>query len=442
MAAVSARWRSPYDREIARLAIPAFGALVAEPLYLLSDTAIVGHLGTPQLGGLAVASGVLLTLHSVFIFLAYGTTAAVSRLLGAGEEREAAHQAVQSLWLAGIIGGALVVVGLVGADALVGLMGADGAVRHNALVYLRISLFGVPALLAMLAGTGYLRGLQDTRAPLLVAVGTGALNLVLEVVLIYGLDRGIGASAASTVLAQWVGAAVYLHWIGRRARAHRVDLGPHPASLRRLGAVGRDLLVRTIALRAALVVATAVAARLGQTELAAYQISFEVWTFLAFVLDAVAIAGQAMVGRALGARDAGAARGASLRMIEWGVAGGVLLGALVLALRTVLPHLFSADPAVVELAAFTLAWVAMLQPVNAVAFVLDGVLIGAGDMRFLAWAMAGAAAVFVPAAAAVAATGAGIGWLWAALGLLMLTRAVTLGARFAGDRWLVVGAVR
>jgi putative MATE family efflux protein len=442
MTAVETRWRSPFDREIARLAVPAFGALIVEPIYVLTDTAIVGHLGTPQLGGLAVATSVLLTLHSVFIFLAYGTTAAVSRLLGAGDEQEAAHQAVQSLWLAGIIGCAIVVVGLLGSDALVTLMGAEGAVRHNALVYLRISLLGVPALLVVLAGTGYVRGLQDTRTPLLIAAGTAALNLVLEVAFVYGLGMSIAASAATTVVAQVVGAGVYLRLIGRSARGHGVDLGPHPASLRRLGAVGRDLLVRTVALRASLLVATAVATRLGTTEVAAHQIGFEIWNFLAHVLDAIAIAGQAIVGRALGAGDAGGARGASRRMIEWGVAAGGVLGAAVLAVRTALPHLFSGDPAVIELTAFVLVWVAVLQPVNAVAFVLDGVLIGAGDMRFLAWAMAGAAAVFVPAATAVAVTDAGIGWLWAAVGLFMTARAGALLARFAGDRWLVLGAVR
>jgi putative MATE family efflux protein len=442
MTAVETRWRSPFDREIARLAVPAFGALIVEPIYVLTDTAIVGHLGTPQLGGLAVATSVLLTLHSVFIFLAYGTTAAVSRLLGAGDEQEAAHQAVQSLWLAGIIGCAIVVVGLLGSDALVTLMGAEGAVRHNALVYLRISLLGVPALLVVLAGTGYVRGLQDTRTPLLIAAGTAALNLVLEVAFVYGLGMSIAASAATTVVAQVVGAGVYLRLIGRSARGHGVDLVPHPASLRRLGAVGRDLLVRTVALRASLLVATAVATRLGTTEVAAHQIGFEIWHFLAHVLDAIAIAGQAIVGRALGAGDAGGARGASRRMIEWGVAAGGVLGAAVLAVRTALPHLFSGDPAVIELTAFVLVWVAVLQPVNAVAFVLDGVLIGAGDMRFLAWAMAGAAAVFVPAATAVAVTDAGIGWLWAAVGLFMTARAGALLARFAGDRWLVLGAVR
>jgi putative MATE family efflux protein len=434
--------RSPLDREIARLAIPAFGALIAEPLYLLTDTAVVGHLGTPQLAGLAVASSVLLTLYAVFIFLAYGTTAAVSRLLGAGDEREAAHQAVQSMWLALVIGMGVTAVGLALSGPLVGWMGAEGAVRTNALVYLRISLPGVPAMLLVLAGAGYLRGLQDTRTPLLIAIGTAAANLVIEVALIYGLDQGIGASALATVLAQVGGAAVYIRRVGHAARRQGADLAPHPASLAALAGVGRDLLVRTAALRAALVVATAVAARLGSVDVAAHQIAFEIWSFLALGLDAIAIAGQAMVGRALGAGDGPGARDAGRRMTEWGVALGAVVGVLVAALRTVLPHLFTDDVEVLALASFLLVWVAALQPLNAVAFVLDGVLIGAGDMRFLAWAMIVAAAVFIPAALAVLALDAGIGWLWASLGLLMATRASTLLARFASGRWIILGARR
>jgi putative MATE family efflux protein len=434
--------RSPLDREIARLAIPAFGALIAEPLYVLTDTAIVGHLGTPQLAGLAVASSVLLTLYAVFIFLAYGTTAAVSRLLGAGDEREAAHQAVQSMWLAVFIGLGVSVIGLGLSGPLVGWMGAEGAVRTNALVYLRISLAGVPAMLLVLAGAGYLRGLQDTRTPLLVAIGTAAANLVIEVTLIYGLGQGIGASALATVLAQVGGAAVYVRRVGQAARQQGADLAPHPASLAALARVGGDLLVRTAALRAALVVATAVAARLGSVDVAAHVIAFEIWGFLALGLDAIAIAGQAMVGRALGAGDAPGARDAGRRMIEWGVALGALIGVLVAVLRTVLPHLFTDDAEVLALASFLLLWVAALQPVNAVAFVLDGVLIGAGDMRFLAEAMIVAAAVFIPAALLVLGLDAGIGWLWASLGLLMATRASTLLARFASNRWVVLGARR
>jgi putative MATE family efflux protein len=185
-----------------------------------------------------------------------------------------------------------------------------------------------------------------------------------------------------------------------------------------------------------------VAARLGPVEVAAHQIAFEIWNVLALGLDAIAIAGQAMVGRALGAGDGRAARDAGRRMIEWGVALGALVGLLVALLRTVLPHLFTDDAQVLALAGFLLLWVAALQPVNAVAFVLDGVLIGAGDMRFLAWAMILAAAVFISAALLVLALDAGIGWLWASLGLLMVTRSSTLLARFASDRWVVLGARR
>jgi putative MATE family efflux protein len=436
------RWRSPHDREIARLAIPAFGALIAEPLYVLTDTAIVGHLGTPQLGGLAVASSILLTLYAVFVFLAYGTTAAVSRLVGAGDERAAAAQGIQAMWLALGIGVVVMVAGLVLAEPLVGLLGAEGAVRANALVYLRISLLGVPALLLTLAGTGYLRGEQDTTTPLVVAATTALANLVLESVLIFGFDQGIGASALSTVLVQTGGAVAYVWRVGRSARAQEVGLRPHPASVRRLARVGLDLLVRTAALRAALLVTTAVATRLGTVEVAAHQVAFEVWSFLALGLDAVAIAGQALVGRALGAGDATGARAAGRRMIEWGVALGVVFGVALVAVRVPLAGVFTDDPAVEDLAAFLLVWVGVLQPVNAVAFVLDGVLIGAGDLRFLAAAMVVSTVAYVPLAVAVAVADAGIGWLWAVLGVFMATRGAALLARFAADRWVVLGATR
>jgi putative MATE family efflux protein len=297
-------------------------------------------------------------------------------------------------------------------------------------------------MLMVLAGTGYVRGLQDTRTPLFVALGTAVLNLVVEVVLIYGFDQGIGASALATVLAQTVAAAVYVQRLGRRVVALGVGLRPHAASVRTLARVGGELLIRTAALRAALTMSTAVAARIGTVDLAAHQIAFDIWSFLAFGLDAVAIAGQSIVGHALGAGDADRARGAGWRMIELGVASGIVCAAVVLVLRPVLPHVFSNDPEVVQLTAFLLLWVALLQPANAVAFVLDGVLIGAGDQRFLAWAMLGASAVFLASAAAILALGLGIGWLWAAIGLWMLSRAGPLMLRFLGDRWVVLGATR
>ena len=436
------RWRSAHDREILRLAIPAFGALVAEPLYVLADTAVVGHLGTPQLGGLGVASGILLTAYGVFVFLAYGTTGAVARLLGAGDRSEAARQGIQGLWLAA---GLSVAVGLAlfaAAPALVSLLGATGALRTNALVYLRISVLGLPALFVTMAGTGYLRGLQDTRTPLAVAVATSVVNIVLQLVLIHGFHQGIGASAASTVVAQTLGAAVYLRRIVASAHGLGVGLRPDAASIRRLAVVGRDLFVRTAALRASLIVTTAVATRIGTLAVAAHQVAFELWNFLALALDAVAIAGQAITGRLLGAGDADGARSAGRRMIGWGAGAGCGFALLLVAARPWLPHLFSDDAHVVALASFLLWWVAAFQPVNGVAFVLDGILIGAGDLHFLALAMVGAMAVFLVAAALVAGLGLGIGWLWAALGLLMLVRATTLLLRFRDGRWAVTGAAR
>ncbi len=418
------------------------GALVAEPLYILTDTAVVGHLGTDQLAGLAIASSVLLIGYSLFIFLAYGTTGAVARLLGAGDEERAAHQAVQGVWLAFVVGVLLVVLGQIFAVPLVELLGATGAVRDNALVYLRISLFGVPATLVVLAGTGYLRGLQDTTTPLVVAVVSSVGNLVLEVVLIYGLGFGIGASAWATVVAQIGAATVYVIWVGRAVRSHSVRLGPHGATLRRLAVVGGDLFVRTAALQGSFLVATAVAARLGTVALAAHQIAFQIWSFLALTLDAIAIAGQALIGRYLGAGDEASARRSGRRMLEWGVVAGVVLGVATLALRTVLPHVFTSDASVAGVAAFVLVLVGLMQPVCGVVFVLDGLLIGAGDLRYLAGAMVVSFVAFLPCALAVPVLGLGIGWLWAALFVFIAARMVTLGIRWAGHGWAITGAER
>ncbi|MEY2421563.1 MAG: hypothetical protein QOI95_1630 [Acidimicrobiaceae bacterium] len=411
-------------------------------MYVLADTAVVGHLGTPQLGGLAVASSVLLTGYAVFIFLAYGTTGTVARLIGAGNEREAAHQAVQGMWLALCIAAVLVPAGLLSGGGLVRALGASGELATNAEVYLRISMFGVPALLVTLAGTGYLRGRQDTFTPLAVALGSNVVNLALELLLINGLGFGIGASALATVVAQNGAAAIY---VGRVVRAvHRLDVSVRPdrRAISLLGRAGGALLLRTAALRGSLTAATAIATRIGPVEVAAHAIAYELWNFLALALDAIAIAGQAIIGKELGAGDADEARAMGRRMLWLGLLAGGALGAGVLALHTVLPHVFSNDPRVLALASFLLWHVALLQPINGVVFVLDGILIGAGDLRYMAWAMVGAAAVFAMGGAGVLILGLGVGWLWAAIGLFMVARLIGLGTRFRTGRWAVTGAVR
>jgi len=428
------------DREILRLAVPAFGALVAEPLYVLVDTAIVGRLGTLPLGGLAVAGAVLSAAFGVFNFLAYGTTAAVARRIGAQQERAAAEYGIAGLWLALGLGVALTLVGLLVAPWIVDAMGASERVRPYALTYLRIGLLGAAPLLCTLAATGYVRGLQDTRTPLVVALGANLLNLVLDLVLIYGFDLGLAGSAWATVFAQTVGAAAFLVVVSRRGRAAHASPRPVPAYVRDALVVGGRLTVRTASLLAVFTTTTAIASRIGDDEVAAHQVAWQIWLFLALALDAVAIAGQAIVGRTLGAADVGGTRASARRMIEWGVVAGGIAAAAVIAARPFLASAFTDDPAVRDHLLVLLWAVAVMQPLGAVVFVLDGILIGAGESRYLAVAMLAAALAFAPAAALVLAVDGGLLALWGALYVFMFARLYGMLARFRGDAWLVVGA--
>ena len=430
----------PADREILRLAVPALGALLAEPLFLLADSAIVGHLGTAELAGLGIAGTVLVTVVGLCVFLAYGTTAAVARRVGAGEVRLAVRQGVDGLWLALLLGVLLALGMAVLATPVVSAFGAAPAVSGHALTYLRISLLGLPAMLVVLAGTGVLRGLQDTRTPLVVA-GTGAaVNAALNLLLVHGLGLGIAGSAWGTVLTQVASAAAYVGIVARGARRHGAPLRPDRAGVRAAARAGTALLVRTLTLRAALLVLTWVAARQGEVALAAHQVAFTLWTFLAFVLDAVAIAAQALVGRALGAGDIPGTGELARRMLAWGVGAGAVLAVLVVALRPAYVPLFTPDPAVRAALAEVLVVAALLQPLSGAVFVLDGVLIGAGDARYLAGAGVLVLVAFLPLAALVALTSAGLLALWGALGGLMLARLLTLLHRARGSAWLVTGA--
>ncbi|WUV84751.1 MATE family efflux transporter [Streptomyces sp. NBC_01476] len=443
--------RRRHDREIIALALPAFGALVAEPLFVMVDSAVVGHFGTAQLAGLGVAAALLTTAVNIFVFLAYATTAAVARRVGAGDLSAALRQGVDGIWLALLLGAAVIAVVLSTAPGLVDLFGASGTAAPYATTYLRISSLGIPAMLVVLAATGVLRGLQDTRTPLYVAVGGFTANAALNATLVYGAGLGIAGSAWGTVIAQNAMAAVYLTVVVRGVRRQSGDtaggdwwamLRPDAAGIRACAKAGVPLLVRTVSLRAVLLIATAVAAGLGDTEIAAHQITLTVWSLLAFALDAIAIAGQAIIGRYLGAGDAQGAQAACRRMIEWGVACGLVLGLLVVAGRPLIGPLFTSDPSVRHALMSALLVVAVAQPVCGVVFVLDGVLMGAGDGPYLAWSMLVTLAVFTPAAFAVPALGWGLTALWWAMTLMMLTRLAALWLRARSGRWIVTGAAR
>ncbi|MFF4264878.1 MATE family efflux transporter [Streptomyces virginiae] len=431
-----------HDREIFALALPAFGALVAEPLFVMADSAIVGHLGTPQLAGLGIAAAVLTTAVSVFVFLAYATTAAVSRRVGAGDLQAAIRQGIDGIWLALLLGAAVVAVVLPATPALVSLFGASDTVAPYAITYLRISTLGIPAMLMVLAATGVIRGLQDTRTPLYVAIGGFALNAGLNVALVYGAGLGIAGSAWGTVIAQCAMAAAYLVVVVRGARRHGASLRPDAAGIRACAQAGAPLLVRTLSLRAILMIATAVAARLGDADVAAHQILLSLWSLLAFALDAIAIAGQAIIGRYLGAGDTDGAKAVCRRMVQWGIASGVVLGLLVVLARPVFIPLFTSDPAVEAALVPALLVVALSQPVSGIVFVLDGVLMGAGDGRYLARAMLLTLAAFAPAALLVPILGGGLTALWWAMTLMMVVRMITLRLRAGSGRWLIAGATR
>ncbi len=432
------------DREILRLAVPAFLALVSEPLFLLADAAIVGHLGTPQLAALGIASAVLGTLVSLCVFLAYGTTASVARQLGGGHTREALAQGVDGLWLAAGIGTVITLAGVPLARVLVRLFGPGAHVEDLAVTYLHLALLGAVPMLLVLAATGVLRGLQDTRTPLAVAVAGNGLNVALNLVLVYGAGLGIAGSALGTTLAQAASAAALAVVVVRGARTYDASLVPDLPGIRRAGRAGVPLLVRTVCLRASLLVMTYAATRLGEDDLATMQLALTIWTFLAFALDAIAIAAQAITGRYLGASDVPAARRVTDRMVRWGWLSGIFTGLLLAGGAYFLGPLFTPDPAVRGLLTGVLLVAAVAQPLAGVVFVLDGVLIGAGDAVYLAWAQLGTLLLFAPSAvlAVTVPTGHRLLWLWAAFGVCFMGgRAVTLLARARTDRWMRAGTL-
>ena len=387
------RDRATTDRQILALALPALGALAAEPLYVLVDTAIVGHLGTHPLAALAIAATVLSTAFTVFNFLTYGTTARVARLHGAGRDDEAAAVGSQALWLALAIGGVMGVLILGLASPAVTLMGGTGSVASGAVLYLRISALGAPLFMIASAAQGFLRGMSDLRTPLVILVAAHAANVVLELLFVYGFGWGLAGSAWGTVIAQ-IGMGLAFVAVQRRAGLERPDW----PRIRSLLGIGGQIAVRTSALLGSFLVASAVLARIGPASLAAHQIAFQLYVFLALVLDALAIAAQVLVGRYLGAGDARAAREAALRVILWSVVIGAAFGLALAALSGVIPRVFTDDPAV-QARAHDVWWIFVaMMPANGAVFALDGILIGASDTRYLMWAMLVSAAVYVPLA--------------------------------------------
>ncbi|MDU0348017.1 MATE family efflux transporter [Actinomyces sp. MRS3W] len=447
------------------LAVPALGALVAEPLFVLIDSAMVGHLGADNLAGLSLASSLLTTVVGLFVFLAYATTATTARRFGAGDRTGGLQAGIDGVWLATLLGVVAAVLLAVGAPWAVDVMGADGAVANAAIAYLRASAPGLPGMLVVYAATGTLRGLLDTRTPFVVATAGAAVNVALNATLLYVVGMGIAGSGLGTAIAQTAMAVALLWPIVKAARDAGVALSPRAAGLRASLGTGTPLLVRTVSLRAAILATVWSATALGPTALAAHQVVNALWNFTAFALDALAIAAQALVGTALGQADAARSAPAATapsdqapsepahtggptvdavlrRCLAWGVAAGAVIGVVLALANAWLPRLFTSEAAVIAAARPSLLVAAAAMPLAGAVFLFDGVLMGAGDGRYLAGAQMATLVPYLPLAVVVAhgwpAGGgtAGLVWLWVAFAwVFMGARALVTGLRARSDAW-------
>lgn len=433
------RWltpgRHPADKSILALGIPALGALAADPLYSLADTAFVGNLGAEELGAVAVGTAAFTASFWLFSFLAYGVTPRVARFVGANDDRNAARIGVQALIMATLIGAVVTVLGVVFAGPIVRLLGAGPGIQGLAESYLRIRVLSATAVLIAQVGHGWLRGTQNTRTPMFIAVGGALLNVGLDYLLIYSFGMGVQGAAWATVVGQYLAAGAFLLILTRRFK--RAGAAWHferevAAGLMRIGA---DLVVRTGALLGAMTLATSVAARMSLESLGAWQITMQLFLFLSLVLDSVAIAAQALIGKHLGAGVRTEARAISVRLMEWGLLIGLAVGLVLYLGRTELASVFSNDESVIASAAVLIAWLAVVQPLSALAFTLDGILIGASDTRFLAKSMLLSSLAYAVVSLLALNLDWGTSGLAAGATLWLALRTTTTAWRWRGNRW-------
>ena len=428
----------PTDRRIFALAIPALGALAAEPLYLLVDTAVVGHLGKESLAGLAVGAALLGNTVWLMSFLAYGTTGKAARLFGAGRQKDAVDAGVQATWLGFVLGLAVLVLLQVFAEPLVRLVAGDHAqTQAAATTWLRIAAFGAPFVTIAMAGMGWMRGVQDLRRPLIYLVVANGMSAALAPLLVYPLDLGLKGSAIANVIGQSLAAALFLRALLREG----VSLRPHRMGITSQLATARDLGVRTVALQGVFLSAIAIASRLGPEQVAAHLIAIQLWFFLALMLDAFAIAAQSLIGELLGADEIAAARATARRLCELGAMLGVAFGVIILAGWKVIPRLFTSDADVIGATGAAWGWFGGMQPFAGVVFAIDGILIGSGDTLFMRNISLIAVVVgYVPLMLGTVFLDFGLTGIWIGLSGFVLVRFVLGGLRMRAGAWAVGGA--
>jgi putative MATE family efflux protein len=423
---------------VAALALPALVVLAIEPTYVLVDTAVVGHLGRVPLAGLAVGGSVLTVAAWLGTVVAYGTTARVARRFGAGQRAEAIAEGVQGSWLALGFGLGVALAAQVGAGPIATAMaGGDAAVADAAATWLRVAALGAPGLLLATAGNGWMRGVQDMRRPLYYVLSASLLSAVLCPLLVYPLGLGLVGSAIANAVAQTISGLLFLWALVRERAPMRPDL----AVLRGQLVMGRDLLMRGAAMQGSFLSATAVAASFGSAALAGHQIALQLWMFCTLAQDAVAIAAQSLIGAELGGGRAEGARWLARRVAVVGVVTGVGFVIVIGAGAAVLPGLFTGDRAVIEQAWLAWPWFVGMQPFAGLLFALDGVLLGAGDTRFMRnLTIVAGFGVFMPGTLLAGWLHLGLGGVWAALTLFILARLVGMLMRVRSGAWARVGA--
>ncbi|BCJ54792.1 MATE family efflux transporter [Actinoplanes sp. NBRC 14428] len=427
------------SRRIAALALPALVVLAAEPLYVLVDTAVVGHLGRVPLAAVAVGGTVMSLAVWFGTLMAYGTTGRAARRFGAGDRGAAVAEGVQASWLALGTGVLLVVLAQLFAGPLTRALASDPQAADAAAGWLRIAVLGAPGLLLAAAGNGWMRGVQDTRRPLYYVLGANVLSAVLCPVLVYPLGWGLTGSAVANVVAQTLSGVLFLWAVVRE----RTPLRPVPSVIGNQLVLGRDLLIRGAAFQACWLSATAVAARFGVAAVGAHQIALQLWFFAALALDAVAIAAQSLVGAALGAGDEPAAREVARRVTIVGGLAGLAFAVLAAAGADVIPGVFTGDRSVHDQAAVVWPWFVGMLPFAGVVYALDGVMIGAGDVGYLrTMTLVGALGGFLPLIWLAYAFDWGLPGVWAGLAVFTLVRLVALLIRWRGSRWAVLGVTR
>ncbi|RSX51012.1 MATE family efflux transporter [Bifidobacterium goeldii] len=432
-------------RQILTLALPTFGQLIAEPAFILIDTAIVGHVSDAALAGLSVGSTIILTVVGLCIFLAYGTTSQVARLIGAGRRREGLEAGIDGLWLALIIGIIVSAALFAAAEPLCFAMGARGDVLHDATAYLTAIVFGLPGMLLVYAANGIFRGLKKVRITLIAAVAGAIVNTVLDLLFVFGFGWGIAGSGAATLIAQWFMGIFLVVPALLWSSADGANWRPRLSGILRSAGDGVPLFIRTLALRASMVGTVMLATHMGTHVLAGYQAVNSTWNFVINILDAIGIAGQTLVASELGAKQRDRARAMTTAAAKAGAWSGAAVGVTLAAISFAIAPAFTANPQIRGLIIIGMITLALFQPLNGWTWAVDGILIGAGDFRYLAIACTAIMLIYLPTLAGInmldgvwiTSDTARMIILWAAINVIFVgLRGVFNGLRIRSDAWI------